>query len=155
MSASSFCSDATLVASSLPPTISAPADSASVKASPPANTAIRTSLPVPFGNETVVLIFCSASFVSMPKENATSTDSSKFAGALFLHKLIASDIDCFSDGIDSLAILYFFPIFFIFPPLVQTTFCLPKISFLVFYSYSHRPCSSSNYRYSCINIISI
>ena len=63
---SSFSSDATFVANSLPPTISAPAFSASVKASPPANTAIVIVLPFPFGSETVVLIFSSAAFVSIP-----------------------------------------------------------------------------------------
>ena len=105
MSTSSFCSDATLVASSLPPTISAPAFSASVRASPPANTAIFISLPVPFGNETVVRIFSSADLVSIPKENATSTDSSNFAVEFSLQCLIASTLVCFEVGIFDFALL--------------------------------------------------
>ena len=43
-STSNFSSDATFVASSFPPTISAPALSASDNCSPPAKTAIFTSL---------------------------------------------------------------------------------------------------------------
>jgi hypothetical protein len=66
--------------------------------------------------------------VSIPNAKAISTDSSKLAGALFLHKLIAADLDCFTAGIASFADKYFFPIFFIFPPLVQTAFGLPNIN---------------------------
>ena len=56
-----------------------------------------------FGKDTVVLIFCSASLVSIPSAKAISTDSSKLAGALFLHKLIAADLVCFTAGIASFA----------------------------------------------------
>ena len=68
MSTSNFCSDATFVANSFPPTMSAPAFSASDKASPPAKTAILTSLPVPFGRE-VERILGSNEEVEVKKES--------------------------------------------------------------------------------------
>ncbi len=58
------------------PTTSAPASSASRAASPSANTATRTSLPVPFGSDTVPRIIWSALRGSTPSLNAASTVSS-------------------------------------------------------------------------------
>ena len=126
ISASSFSSDETFVAKSLPPTISAPAFSASVKASPPAKTAILTSLPVPFGSDTVVLIFCSGSFVSKFKEKTTSMDSSNFALAVSLQIFKALEISCFSSGIWFFYCFISFTLFFHVSPFGTVDFCLPK-----------------------------
>ena len=133
-------SDFTFVARSLPPTISAPAFSASERASPPANTPILTSLPVPAGSETVVLIFSSASFVSIPKTNTASIDSSNLVLAIDLLIEIASSLLTGSTGTLSISALYL--LFFIILLLVQTT-SSPKI-FLTIYCYPHRSCSTSN-----------
>ena len=110
--------------------MSAPASSASVRASPPAKTAIFTSLPVPFGKETVLLIFCSASFGSIPKEKEASIDSSNFADATSLQILIASDFDCLVSDIFSLACVYFFPCFFHLYSFGSSDFNLPNITSL-------------------------
>ena len=126
MSASSFSSEATLVARSFPPTISAPAFSASVRASPPAKTAILISFPVPFGRDTVVLMFCSGSFVSKFREKTTSTDSSNFAFAVSLQIFIASVVLCFISGICPFIDLYLLPCFFHYSPFGYIDFCLPK-----------------------------
>ena len=60
------------------PTMSAPASRASWAASPAANTATRTSLPVPAGSPTVPRTIWSALRGSTPSRTATSTVSSNF-----------------------------------------------------------------------------
>ena len=69
------------------PTTSAPAASASRAASPAANTATRTALPVPFGSETVPRIIWSALRGSTPRRNATSTLSSNLRDRQRLHEV--------------------------------------------------------------------
>src|SRR5438270_9041981 len=63
------------------PTTSAPAARASAAAAPAANTATRTSLPVPAGSETVPRTTWSARRGSTPSLTANSTVSSKPAKA--------------------------------------------------------------------------
>ncbi len=73
------------------PTMSAPASRAAVAASPVANTATRTSLPVPDGNATVPRTIWSALRGSTPRRTDTSTLSSNPALAVFLTIPSASD----------------------------------------------------------------
>ncbi len=61
------------------PTMSAPASRACWAASPAANTATRTSLPVPDGSPTVPRTIWSALRGSTPSRTAISTVSSNFA----------------------------------------------------------------------------
>ena len=61
------------------PTMSAPASRAAVAASPAANTATRTSLPVPAGRPTVPRTIWSALRGSTPSRATSSTVSSKLA----------------------------------------------------------------------------
>ena len=103
ISTSRFSSDATFVASSFPPTISAPAFSASDNCSPPAKTATFTSFPVPLGRETVVLKFCSASSGSIPNEKTISTDSSNLAVEISLQRLSESSLEIFVSDTHSFA----------------------------------------------------
>src|SRR6476619_2824385 len=72
------------------PTTSAPAALASSALAPLANTATRTSLPVPLGSETTPRTIWSAWRGSTPRLSATSIDSSNFEVASVLARLIAS-----------------------------------------------------------------
>ena len=74
------------VARSAEPTMSAPASSASLAFSPSANTATRTSLPVPCGSISVPRSCWSAWRTLSPRRKCASTVSSNFAAAEVLQE---------------------------------------------------------------------
>src|SRR6185436_8488495 len=80
------------LASSSPPTKSAPASSASRIFSPAAKTRTRAVLPRPFGRTTVPRTIWSACLGSTPRRSETSTVSSNFANFTFWIKGTASSI---------------------------------------------------------------
>jgi hypothetical protein len=92
------------------PTMSAPASRASWAAGPLANTATRTSLPVPEGSATVPRTIWSALRGSTPRRAASSTVSSNFALARFFTSSSASvGVNSWSRSKRLAASVYFFP----------------------------------------------
>ncbi|CAB4608980.1 unannotated protein [freshwater metagenome] len=92
------------------PTNSAPASRAACAASPAANTAMRTSVPVPDGRATVPRTIWSALRGSTPRRTESSTVSSNFADANVFTLVTASVEPCCValSKLDAAA-LYFLP----------------------------------------------
>ena len=100
----------TSAARSSPPTWSAPAARAASAASPLANTATRTSLPVPEGSATVPRTIWSALRGSTPRRTASSIDSSKLAvPSPFTRSRASAGVNSWSRSNRFAASVYFLP----------------------------------------------